>query len=83
MSITSVFVSTSPAQNGAMSGPVRVMTAVVNWMRRRYAIHMHRRTLHELPDHVLEDIGIRRSMINRIVPERLDRAGRPQGPYPF
>lgn len=56
---------------------------VADWVRRRYAIYMHRRILHSLPDHVLEDIGISRSMIDGVVPERLDHAGHPVGPYPF
>ena len=62
---------------------MRAVRATTDWVKRRYAIHTHRRILHSLPDHVLEDIGISRSQIDGIVPERLDHAGRPIGPYPF
>lgn len=83
MSVTTADFITRPekASNGAIIG--RVIGATVDWVRRRYSIHMHRRVLHSLPDHVLEDIGIDRSTIDGIVPARLDAAGRPIGPYPF
>jgi uncharacterized protein YjiS (DUF1127 family) len=83
MSVTTAdFIASSEA---ASKGAIvrRVIGATVDWVRRRYSIHMHRRVLHSLPDHVLKDIGISRSMIDGIVPERLDAAGRPIGPYPF
>jgi uncharacterized protein YjiS (DUF1127 family) len=83
MSITHAFFATPLAQDTTASQATRLVTTVGNWIRRRYAIHVHRRALHELPDHILADIGIRRSTINEIVPERLDDAGRPKGPYPF
>jgi uncharacterized protein YjiS (DUF1127 family) len=83
MSITTAFVATSPAQDTAVSQVTRLVMTVGKWIRRRYAIHVHRRVLHELPDYILADIGISRSMIDGIVPERLDDAGRPKGPYPF
>jgi uncharacterized protein YjiS (DUF1127 family) len=83
MSITHAFFATSPAQDTTVSQATRLVTTVGHWIRRRYAIHMHRRVLHDLPDYILADIGISRSMIDGIVPERLDAAGRPKGPYPF
>jgi len=73
--------STEAASSGAATA--RIVRAAADWLRRRYSIHMHRRILHALPDHVLKDIGISRAMIDGIVPQRLDRAGRPIGPYPF
>jgi uncharacterized protein YjiS (DUF1127 family) len=73
--------SLSPSQPAALLYHAR-RRATSDWPRR-YAIHTHRRILHSLPDHVLEDIGISRSEIDGIVPERLDHAGRPIGPYPF
>lgn len=83
----SVTTADHTAQPGVLSGTAvllgRVARASVDWVRRRYSIYMHRRVLHSLPDHILADIGISRSMIDGIVPSRLDEAGRPIGPYPF
>jgi uncharacterized protein YjiS (DUF1127 family) len=61
----------------------RIVRAGLDWVRRRHSIRVHRRILHSLPDRVLSDIGISRGMIDHVVPERLDHAGRPAGPYPF
>jgi uncharacterized protein YjiS (DUF1127 family) len=61
----------------------RIVRSGLDWIPRRRAIHMHRSTLHRLPHYVLADIGISRDMIDSVVPERLDHAGRPAGPYPF
>jgi uncharacterized protein YjiS (DUF1127 family) len=83
MSVTTAdFTATTRASSNRTLFARAVRTAG-DWVRRRYAIHAHRRVLHSLPDHVLKDIGISRSMIDGVVPERLDAAGRPIGPYPF
>ena len=76
---------TVPAMAPATASPVvaRIVRAGLDWVRRRHSIRVHRRILHGLPDRVLADIGISRGMIDHVVPERLDHAGRPAGPYPF
>ncbi len=61
----------------------RIVRAGLDWVKRRHSIWLHRRILHGLPDRVLADIGMHREMIDHVVPERLDHAGRPAGPYPF
>ena len=75
----------APAIAPATAAPpiARLVQAGLDWVRRRHAIRVHRRILHGLPDHVLADIGIPREMIHHVVPDRLDHAGRPAGPYPF
>ena len=67
----------------AVTRLARLVQAGLDWVRRRHSIRAHRRILHGLPDHVLADIGIPREMIHQVVPDRLDHAGRPAGPYPF
>jgi len=56
---------------------------VANRIKRQIAVRRNRRILHDLPDFMLEDIGIDRSQIDWIVAERVDHAGNPKGPYPF
>ena len=75
----------APAIAPAPATPVvaRIVRAGLDWVRRRHSIRVHRRILYGLPDRVLADIGISRGMIDHVVPERLDHAGRPAGPYPF
>jgi hypothetical protein len=61
----------------------RFVRSGLDRFRRPRAIHMHRSTHHRLPHNVHADNGISRDKIDSVVPERLDHAGRPAGPYPF
>jgi uncharacterized protein YjiS (DUF1127 family) len=60
-----------------------VFRKIVDAMRRQIAIERNRRILHDMPDFMLQDIGIERAHIDDIVAGRLDHQGKPKGPYPF
>jgi uncharacterized protein YjiS (DUF1127 family) len=79
--ITAEWVAAAPEASDTKS--VGVFRMVANRIKREIAIRRNRWILHDLPDAMLNDIGIDRSQINRIVAERIDHAGNPKGPYPF
>ena len=72
-----------PAPQAPAAKSYGVFRTVGNWIKRQIAVRRNRRILHDLPDFMLEDIGISRSQIDWIVAERIDHAGNPKGPYPF
>jgi len=79
--ITTEWVASAPEARVAKAEGVFRMVA--NRIKRQIAVRRNRRILHDLPDFMLEDIGIDRSQIDWIVAERVDHAGNPKGPYPF
>ncbi len=73
----------APAPETRAAKAEGVFRMVANRIKRQIAVRRNRRILRDLPDFMLEDIGISRSQIDWIVAERIDHAGNPKGPYPF